>query len=305
MSDRRIVAVVNSYRPSAGQLTPVVDAVAAQVDHVIVVDDASGEEFAELLLEVGTRADNIEVLRRERNGGIASATNAGIVRARELAATYIIHFDQDSLPSSTYVSDLLRDLEAASDAGLLVGSVSVGTVNGVGMRDVTLVEGVATVREAIQSGLLVPMSTFEEVGLYREGFVIDCVDIELLIRVEAAGMVNVVSGATMTHPIGTRMRPTVGGRRIYLGRRALEFSYHPAFRRYYITRNRLILFREHGLRHPRWMIKHAVREVRVAILGVIFGRHRVDQCLAIGLGLLDGFRGVEGVGRRSFFEKGE
>jgi rhamnosyltransferase len=259
----KLVAVVSSYRPDASVHASIA-AIRYDVEDVIVVDDGSGNDFDDLLS--GVRDLGVEVIRLAVNAGLATALNTGCRRAfDELAATHVITFDQDTVPVGAYSRQLLEAERTALDAGLPVGLVGAGRINGATVRSTErVVEGISRAEEPIQSGLLIPAGTWSRLGELRDDLFIDCIDTEYALRGSSVGLLAVVADAAeLAHAIGTGHDSNP--------RRRSQISLHSALRQYYMTRNRLTVYRMYGRQNVRWLLRSIALESRDLFRNVRYG----------------------------------
>lgn len=77
---------------------------------VIVVDDASPQNDAEIAAACADRDSRVRVVRRETNGGVSRAYNSGYAQAR---GEYFTRLSQDDLFREDAVEIMLRRLQAA------------------------------------------------------------------------------------------------------------------------------------------------------------------------------------------------
>lgn len=292
MSDR-IVAVVAAYKPDADLVTNVASA-AAQVDAVIVVDDGSGSASAEIL-DAAEVAGAI-VLRRPANEGIAASLNAGVDHAfHALGADHALTLDQDSSLEAGYVAAQLRTLRAAQDAGLHVGIVGAASYGGAASRTVRSRDGFVHGFDPMQSGTLIPASTWARVGSLDEGLFIDGVDSDYTARVLRAGLaVLVAPEARLGHGLGRRDTTTFFGRPLRLRGREVTYSYHDPSRIYSITRNGTTLVLRHGRALPAWTVRRLVEEAKAHGMRLVLGGHRWTTVRAMLAGFADAGRGRQG-----------
>src|SRR5450830_1343914 len=113
--DATVVAVVVTFAPDLDATSRLLQALAAQVAHVIVVDNGSPAETVTALREALSTTTG-ELISLAENVGIAAAQNVGITRARAGGATHILLSDQDSLPAGDMVAQLLGGLARATAA---------------------------------------------------------------------------------------------------------------------------------------------------------------------------------------------
>jgi len=90
------------------------------VDQVVVVDDGSTDQTAQIASEAGAI-----VIRHEKNCGKAEAINTGLERAREMDAAVVVLIDADGQHDPAEIPALLAPLEA-QQADIVVGSRFLG-----------------------------------------------------------------------------------------------------------------------------------------------------------------------------------
>lgn len=297
----RVTAVVPVFRPDES-LVDLVAALAAQCDAVVLVDDTGSSEaddptgqgaavdrldlLGRLERLERCRAAGAEVIRHETNRGIATALNTGVSQAfsQQPGADAVVTVDQDSVVTADLVRRLVDAWRQAQQAGLDVGLVAPQHVEGLPDQTHTASMGVLLGRDPIQSGLLVPATTWSAVGGFDEGLFIDGVDTDFALRVLDARLAVVLApGLRLGHRLGTSAE--VGG---------VKVTRSATFRYYYLTRNRVLLLRRYARPHPHWA---AGQVVGVAghlgkVLALTPQRRAVLR--EVRHGIRDGVRGVTG-----------
>ena len=91
----------------------------------------------------------------------------------------------------------------------------------------------------------------------------------------------------MTHRIG---QPTLR----WIGRRAVTPTSHSAARRYYITRNRFLVWRRYCRTDSRFVAQDILASQKELLKVLLFEQDRVEKLRAMLAGLIDGVRGVTG-----------
>lgn len=286
----RVGAVVTAFHP-ASTLVDACRSLMTQVELVVVVDDGSGPASAGVL--DACQALGARVLLHGANLGIGAALNTG---AREVlktiggtsSACYVLTLDQDSVVPSGYVDTLLSAARTATEAGAVIGMVGPGGAGRVRLGAPSNCDGVQLGQEPIQSGLLIPASTFDAVGMFDSSLFIDGVDSDFYLRATAAGLAVVVAPtADLGHQLGREHVVTVLGRRIALVH-AAEFRY------YYIARNRVALLRRHFRGHPRWVAHALLKDLRHLTLTTALVPGRRVRLANTVSGIRDGVLGVSG-----------
>lgn len=95
VGDRSIAIILTTYRPTTGLHTAVRSLLAQtwQEWTLLIVDDASGREYDEVLAETAALDPRITLLRREQNGGTYQARNTGLRAVGN--ADYVTFHDSD------------------------------------------------------------------------------------------------------------------------------------------------------------------------------------------------------------------
>lgn len=289
----RTAAVIAAYSPPDA-LVEAVRLLGRQLDHIVVVDDgspaASAPVFARLT-ELGAT-----VVHQGSNQGIAAALNAGIRTAAEMwSPHFFLTLDQDSLINDRYVELARRTYADATAAGLDVALICAASYSGHAVRTVPSQDGFLHAFDPMQSGFLIPSSTFDRIGTFDEGLFIDGVDSEFTMRARTAKLAVIVgSGCDIEHDLGQRRPGTLLGRPVHIGTMALSYNYHSPGRVYYICRNGTILTRRYALKAPQWVARRLVEELKAHLLRFAFSPGRIALLRAAAYGFLDGAKGVSG-----------
>lgn len=283
---RNVVAVVPTFRPDE-TLIERLDALSAQVNTVIVVDDGSPLDSREILDRV--EPAGYQLVRSTQNRGIAAALNTGVRLALERNADFVLTMDQDSALPADYVAACLRAF-ALADPATRLGVVCSDRINGEpSIPERYTAEGLGIVREAIQSGFLISAECLRECGLFDERLFIDCVDTEFCLRIAERGYsIAVGPGTDITHSLGERAPLRPFGVPIRRNGQQVSYQYHGPVRRYFIARNNVDLFLRYLRLKPRWVVSALRREIPPALTTIIAGPQRTRQFLATVIGATHG-----------------
>jgi rhamnosyltransferase len=270
MNVEDIMAVIVSY--NGGEMTrKTILALVGQVGSIHVVDNGSEAESIEIL-ESLARQQVISLDRLAANRGIGHALNLGVARAKSLGCTWLLTMDQDSVADSglikAYQSAAQRDRDAAFFSPRVFQKPSAG-------------EALSTeVTYAITSGNLVNISVFDRIGLYDEGFFIDCIDFDFSLRLRRAGYKLLrVQNAKMQHRLGEPTRLP--------GYVTKFYTQHSSRRRYYMTRNYLYMAERHSRRFPGFFIKLGILRILLFVLILFFDHNPLRSYCAIAKGVRD------------------
>jgi rhamnosyltransferase len=293
-----IYAVIVSYRPDLGKLVGLLEALAPQVQGVVVVDNGSSETVVAWLH--GRRLPlPLRVLPLGENLGIARAQNDGIRVAREAGADHVILFDQDSVPASGMVAQLLTASQRQAARGIKVAGVGPNYLDSrqdnpppfikvsglrVHRQLCTSPDAVVEVDYLIASGCLIPMSTIDEVGGMRDDFFIDYVDIEWGLRAKTLGFQTFgVCGAMMAHDLGDEPIEFFGKR----------YPLHSPLRHYYHFRNAVWMYRR-GWLPIQWRLVDGWRLLLKLGFYTLFAKPRLQHLKMMTKGVVHGLIGRMG-----------
>lgn len=288
-SEQNIWAVVVTFHPTA-QTVENLCALTAQVS-AIVVDNTPGPTATPVIQEI-QKMDRVEVLRLGENQGIATALNRGIQASIQRGASWVATFDQDSTVTPGFFAGLngvIANAPHRDSIGLIAPQMFYPETNEyeLGPKLADLPE-ITVVRTALTSGSLIRTKAFTRVGFYDETLFIDYVDYEHGFRLQRAGYCLVRANRVLLHHhLGTSQT------RRWLGRE-ITVKAHSPWRRYYITRNRLITYRRHGGRFPGWMLRDAAWFFLELGKIILVEDQKVAKLRAIGRGFWDGVRGRTG-----------
>lgn len=278
-----VCAVIVTYHPDDGLAERVAEVV-SQVDRAVLVDNASEPNA----LSRGRSHQAISVIDNKANIGIAAALNQGVRWAKEQGYQWVLTLDQDTVLAQGVVDTFAGVYEAAS-ATRKVGIIGANYVDKV--TGATLVpeespddKPFADVVTAITSGTLLSVEAFDEIGPFREEFFIDHVDDEYCLRARQMGYDVILTRRPL-------MNHTSGSPRYhhFLGKRLIT-PHLPASRRYYRTRNQVVLTREYWHRERAWVkLAFSVRW-REVVLVWLFEKDKLAKTSKTIRGIFDGLR---------------
>lgn len=294
-----VCAVIVSFRPEPDALIRAIEACAAQVQRVVLVDNGSPEELLAPVTKTVESVGGVLIALRT-NEGLAAAQNRGIEYARNNRFEHVILFDQDSVVGDGMVAALVREVRALESSGRRVAAVGPVFHDPRDHRPAPFVrvgfpvssklwcDGATSVEcdFLISSGVLMPLSALDDLGDMDDGLFIDNVDLEWSFRARSRGYsLFGVCGASMVHHLGD-------DRVAILGTRFTRVRHSPV-RLYFIMRNRVALYR---LAHtPRvWIAQDVIRIPMKFVIFSVFAGPRLTNIRYMVRGLTDGLRGRRG-----------
>ncbi len=216
---------------------------------LIIIDNNSQNKAKLEETLISLKYYNIKLILLEENVGLGAAQNIGISVARKLECSRLIFFDQDSVPSINMIINMVSDEYKLIQSGINVGAIgpifknpksdnfyALSKINGMFLDKIFPKFGIGPIEVSylISSGTLIRLEVFDQVGTMNEDFFIDGVDFEWCFRAASLGYKFYVSSdSVMLHTVGDSISK-------YIGR---ESFIHSPLRRYYITRNSILLAR--------------------------------------------------------------
>ncbi len=241
-----VCGVVVSYYPSEKVLGNI-ELLRRQAGRVVVVDNTP-QAHAPAILNDLERLGGCTVVRNNKNLGMAAALNIGIRHAISLGFEWIITFDQDSQIPDKYIEGMLstyHKLSNPTQAGILCPRYE-DTRLGILLHTHRAKNG--DVFACMTSGSMIHAETFRLFGDMDERLFIDYVDLDYSLRLRAAGLkVIECPDAVLTHSLGRITQHK-------LLWKPFTTTNHSAKRRYYITRNRLIVYKRYLFKDSEWVI---------------------------------------------------
>lgn len=234
---------------------------------LLIVDNGS-ETMGRSIVEQYTTIHGIGTILNSANMGIAYALNQGVSYASEHGYQWILTLDQDSLVTPGMIETLLNVYESLDakekeiTAGLFAVPIEKSIAHSGDFRSETDNMNYAKVKVGITSGNLLRTEIFAKVGLFDEKLFIDYVDHDFYLRLASAGyQLLECEGAKLIHQRGNYTQ------RKFIGK-LIETSNHSALRKYYITRNRMYMWKTYGKSHPDFVL-HDKKTFRMQMLKLL------------------------------------
>lgn len=281
-------SVTVTYNPDIECLKKQFQSLTKQVDFCTVVDNGSSniKEIEALLSSF-----NFELVKLDKNCGLAYAQNHGIELAIRKGAHYLLLLDQDSILDDGFVNNL-QQIYLKYDVGILgatfydpfTNNVYPGTSYKGPFISRNKIDEITNVTFVIASGSFFSKEVFQKVGCMKNELFVDYIDVEWSLRAQHLGYrVAMTNKATMAHTIGDA-RINVLGRTI---------SQHSALRRYYLVRNSFYMLR---LKYVPggYKLRELVLNVLRSAIALTLNKNKKDTATKIVHGVVDGVRGKYG-----------
>lgn len=269
-----------TYNPDIERLIENVDAIAPQVEKLLVFDNCS-DNVVEICRAVSGSA---EVIRGHRNHGMAVALNRLAFAAENGGATDIAFFDQDSIASDSLV---VREMDCrAGDVGLVCCRVVDRNHREESGGEPKAVD----VKRSITSGSMVNLSAWRAVGGYDERLFVDWVDNEFADNLRSHGFKLVkTSHASILHEMGKQEYAWSAPGGDDMGKKHVNRGYYrqnyPASRWRDRARSQAITIRKYSWSRIGWEERYYF--LRATLIRIILLENNKLECLRA---VLDGYR---------------
>lgn len=261
-----IAAVIVTYNPP-GDFLARLKAAAAEVSHVIIIDNASSPPERAMIAQAQQACgERVECVWNPKNAGLAAALNQGIKLGLAKKSEWILLLDHDSQPVGGMVKKMLEAYAAdphpetvalvapnIRDRHTNVATRYLALDGKFGFRRMALdasVNDEAVV--VITSGSLIKARTFAQLGTMSETFFIDYIDYDFCLRIKKRGLrILLVRDAVLLHALGEKTTHRLAGMDIVA-------AHHGSFRYFYIFRNRLWTWKCYGRQFPGFVAHDAL-----------------------------------------------
>ncbi len=286
-----VCAVVVTHHPSPEMVRNFAN-ITRQVQCTVVVDNASAPESLTDLRHAG-ETRGFHLIENSENLGIAEALNQGAQWAKQRGYSWVILFDQDSHVEEGFVREMFVAWRSHPQRER-VASVQPRYINPKsGLGPVVRRASDGGPIYSMTSGALLPVWIFDKIGWFASEYFIDWVDIEYCFRIRAAGYLIADSrNAVLLHAPGDSEPYSLFGF-------TFRPTHHSAMRRYYMSRNRIAVFRKYLRTFPGWILQSMQESLRETVKCFVGETDRWNKFCAFLLGTWDGLTGK--MGRREGF----
>lgn len=287
-------AVIASFRPDLATLEAALAAAAPQVQCLLLVDDGSPEAQLPALRALAQR-HGATLLAQRQNLGLAAALNRGLRDLQQHGYEYALLLDQDSVVPPNLVRQLLGAQEVGGDAVAVtapgwrdVRDGKLRKFERYGMRSAqdrpyTRPENTVECDFLMTSGSCLRLGCLDRVGYFDERLFIDNVDVDFSFRARAAGFRLLgLPGVQLEHRLGDR-------RLAWAGASWVPLAVHGPERQYYMTRNRVYLYRQPQTPW-RWTLRDLPRVLAKLLMMSLLVPPRRRNASAMLQGIADGLR---------------
>ncbi|WP_273233954.1 glycosyltransferase [Ileibacterium valens] len=181
-----ILAGIVTCNPEIELLKKNIEALIEQVEEILIVDNASDNK--EEIYELREKYTNIHIIFNESNKGLATALNQILKYSIKESYEWYLTMDQDSIVSQNLVKSY-RPFMVENAAILCPFLLNNDKINMTDYQSMNLPESeeITDPIDCITSASLNQTKAIQNVGGYDDKLFIDCIDVDINIRVIEAG----------------------------------------------------------------------------------------------------------------------
>ncbi|MCB1686983.1 MAG: glycosyltransferase family 2 protein [Halioglobus sp.] len=296
MQKNSVCAGVVAHNPKVAELTSLVKNLLGSAEWVVVIDnDSSDTRYMECLRSLV----GVTVIRNASNRGVSGGINQVIERAREVGAQFVVAFDQDTQITEDLINVLVSDFHGLLEYGAPVAAIGPAVTDDYTGYTLPFVRfrlpsNTRYSREAlvesqqqvecdflISSGCLMSIQAIEEIGGMNEALFIDNVDLEWCFRARRTGY-------KIYGDFSAGIRQQIGESYTRIPFTNSVIRYHDYARNYYMTRNRVWLYRQ-GHTNTAWIVHDLFRFICKFMYLLVFKSNRLGLLKSSLRGIIDSF----------------
>lgn len=269
----KLLAGIVLFNPNLKRLQENYEAISAQVDKVLFIDNGSNNKD-----EIGLWLDgktDIDFITNDINRGIATALKQIMDFAIDKQYDWVVTLDQDSVVNDKLIDNYLKYVNIP-DTGLLTCNIVDRNFVEVDQFPET---GWKYVTQCITSASMMSVVAYKKTDGYDEKMFIDSVDFDICLNLKKHGLKIVkINYDGVLHEVGK-------GKNVRLLFKDYIVYNHSAFRNYYIARNHLYLIRKYPESFNT--LKEYIREIRSEVLIILFEKNKFSKLRSRWKGIID------------------
>jgi rhamnosyltransferase len=283
----KICAVVITYYPEK-EVIENISKLLRQVDKAVIIDNTPEQKVE--VLEVFDNNERVKIIYNKDNLGIAKALNQGCKLAIELKYKWILTMDQDSyFENDNALEKMLEEYKKNIEYKKIFSLSPIMRSKNFNEKDPkrNYKGNFLFVDTAITSGNLIKLEVFSHIGFFDESFFIDHVDHDFCFKQRDQNFkILKCLNIYLNHSLGeTKESEKVLGSAVH---------HHSASRKYYITRNSLIIYSRYFLKYPKWSLRYTQSLIYNYLGIILYEKEKFKKIKYIFKGFIDFFLNKRG-----------
>lgn len=286
-----IVGICVTYNPCLSDFKRNIHKNLNFLERLYIVDNSDEKSIQNQLKALCSKYLKCHIITLGSNMGIAYALNVGCQTAITDGWKWVLTLDQDSQLSDNLVPAYKnylngQTIQDVSKIGILTCNMSTWQSN----------KSATTERVNLcwTSGALMNLNAYSSVGGFDNDLFIDGVDFDMCAKMILSGYeILRINSVSLTHNLGKTKDYEIFGHHLFY------VTNHNALRRYYMTRNSLLLNKKYGKSFKP--LRHTIISIPKVILKIIlFEDNKILKMKAILNGMRDYRKGIFGKSRKTY-----
>lgn len=275
--NQNILGIIVAYNPEIELLIKNTRAAIAQVDEILIVNNSNYDINLD-----SYNIGNVNIINNNSNLGISKALNIGIDYAKEHNYDYVLLLDQDSTLTDNFIENMLDGFKQEDVCMICPNVVYIDGKNNKINENMKFEK----IELGITSGSLLNMNILNQIKfdndiIFNEDFFIDYVDFDFSLTIRNKGyLILRCNESKLYHKLGNV--------KTY---RFVNLEVHPTnhnyIRRYYITRNRMYMWKKYIISNSKFVIKDIIRSIYEIILIILFEDNKSKKLKSVIIGIRD------------------
>lgn len=275
---KKILCIIVVYKPNINLLNNNLKFLKNNLQHILIINN--DKKIFDLIQD-----DKVTIINNNKNLGLAKAFNTGVLWAKENLFDYILFLDQDSIPKEDMIYNLMKTFDR-KNIKMVIPNIYYIDDKGTEIKKNknTNIQN-RFVQHGISSGSIVKTDIFFEIGLFDERYFIDYLDFEFCFRlIKNKYKILECGNAILYQRLGNLKKHKIGFLKFYP-------TNHNYIRRYYMARNRFIIYKDYFKIVPKFVIKDFFRGIYHIILIIMFEKDKIHKIKYILIGIKDYLKG--------------
>ena len=244
---------------------------------IIIFDNNSDYSKLKLIESFCKDYTQIQILKSNKNQGIGYALNRGVDKLRN-SNDWICFFDQDSCPPKN-LFDAYNSVISSKYLSKKIGLIGVRFSQKIKYFTSFSYKKSLSI---ITSGSLINSENINETGLFNETFFIDSVDFEFNLRLAKIGFgTYLIEQKLLQHKLGNEICIKLFGLNICS-------TNHNEIRRFYMSRNHIVISLKYLKSFPFWVFKKNIFYLESLLKIIVVEKNRKAKLKSCFKGLISG-----------------
>ncbi|WP_185752344.1 glycosyltransferase [Butyrivibrio sp. AE2032] len=273
-SEIKVLGAIVTYNPNVERICEGIMSLSDSTDGIIIFDNNSVNAI-EMQNRINELKIKLHIIFGDSNMGIAFALSEIMKYAQANDYEWVITLDQDSIADERLIYEYKKYI--APGIGAMTCLIR---DRGYGSTEYDRRDEIVDVKDCITSGCFMNVEAYGESEGYDASLFIDYVDTDICYSlIENKYRIVRIPYEGLLHEYG------LNGKKKRFINREIVVTEHPAWRKYYMARNRIILYKK----HPRLI---SSKEVVVNELGIVikslYEKNSLSHILKAVTGIVDG-----------------